>query len=545
MSIGLAIIARDEEQSLPTLLASIKGAFDRVVLLDTGSEDNTVGVFDDWCLGQRAGEQGSAFSCEVGRFEWIDDFAAARNAADALLLGDGPEPLVDWTSWADCDDIIRGAEQLRSIAQNAPPMVAGLVFGYDYAQHPATGTTVCHLRRERLVRAGRGKWGGRVHEAQHIDGGVQLVPDEVVQWVHQKQALSADAAISSNERNLRILLKWVEDEPDNPRVLAYCGKELAARGEHDRALEFYERFMKVPSGWREERAQVYRHYAASLMEVTTDLDKIEALAWEALRALPSWPDSWLTLAECYSRREQHHDALWCVDQVLRIGNPTGSMLILNPLDYTAYPHRLAAGCYGAMKDYDQAIEHAEKALAVHPADDFLRAWWAEWKSNSKREHTASTYAMCAEQLIAHDEQLKARTLLEECVPVFAQDHPRIVQLRAGLRKRLAWVDDPEAFTVHYQEGGSKPEDFHDDETSDRIAQQLPRVAYLIEGLMEQGAEPVEDSHVAQALTPEQEAVMEGMSDEAREALSILNPALAKPPVTPEEDEAFGATVIGS
>jgi hypothetical protein len=48
--VGLAIIAKDEEKDLPTLLASISGAFDRVVLVDTGSFDMTKEVFDQWCF---------------------------------------------------------------------------------------------------------------------------------------------------------------------------------------------------------------------------------------------------------------------------------------------------------------------------------------------------------------------------------------------------------------------------------------------------------------------------------------------------------------
>jgi glycosyltransferase involved in cell wall biosynthesis len=74
------LIVKDEEHSLPRVLASIRGAFDRVVLVDTGSTDGTVAVFEEWALAERC-------SYEIGRFEWRDDFAAARRHADALLDG--------------------------------------------------------------------------------------------------------------------------------------------------------------------------------------------------------------------------------------------------------------------------------------------------------------------------------------------------------------------------------------------------------------------------------------------------------------------------
>ena len=48
MSVGLAIIARDEAANLPWLLDSVRGAFDQVVLCDTGSTDATVEIFEQW-----------------------------------------------------------------------------------------------------------------------------------------------------------------------------------------------------------------------------------------------------------------------------------------------------------------------------------------------------------------------------------------------------------------------------------------------------------------------------------------------------------------
>lgn len=479
MSVGLAIIAKNEELKLPSLLASVAGAFDRVVLVDTGSGDKTKDVFIEWAANE--GDANPGFTYDAYDFEWINDFSAARTFADSKLD-------TDWNAWADCDDVIRGADKLRDIAANAPAEAAAVIFGYDYAQHPETGQCICRLMRERLVRRGMGTWTGRVHEAQQVQGGgVQIVPDEVVLWVHQKQALDPEAAAWSNKRNLKILQVWEKDEPENPRVLAYLAKETAARGHHKKALGFYKRYFKLDVGWNEERAQVFRFAARSMFAVNAPLDDIESLAMEAMRFYPRWPDSWLTLSEVAALRGNQEDSIFYAKHVLALGNPASSMLILNPLDYVSYPHRLIATALGALGKFDEAIESAETAMQLGGADGFLRDCRMAWKHGAKREHTQQTICMMAEQLIAHDEQLKALTLLEECVPYFATDHPRVVALRIFLRQRLAWVNDPAAFAEHYETGGSKPEDFHDDETCDKIAQALPRVGYLIENLEEQHA----------------------------------------------------------
>lgn len=487
MSVGLAVIARDEEQNLPHLLASIEGAFDRVVLLDTGSIDATVEVFGAWA------KQQPNMTYAVGRYEWIDDFADARTVADRLLVygvaspARDAIPLVEWTCWADCDDEVINAKALRELAAQAPPEIVAIVFGYDYAQHPATGSCICHLRRERLVRAGASTWEGRVHEAQGFPHGgvIQQVPDEVCHWRHRKQASGVDAALASNDRNLRILLEWVEREPENARVLGYLGKEHAARGEHRVALSFYERYMVCDVEWGEERAQIGRHYACSLMALER-FEEAEATALRVLAKAPEWPDTYLTLAECALSHEDHERGLAWARRTMELGAPQ-TVLIINPLDYTAYPRRLAAAALGNMQRFDEAVELGQQALSANPADEFLQSAWLQWRALAKREHTADTYCLAAEQLVAHDEQLKALILLEQCVPHFAIEHPRVVALRSFVRERLAWADGDAGMVLHYQQGGSKPEDFHDDETSDRIADSLPRVAYLLEGLREQAS----------------------------------------------------------
>ena len=47
-SVGLALIVKDGADDLPNLLKSVEGAFDQVVLLDTGSTDQTKSVFRKW-----------------------------------------------------------------------------------------------------------------------------------------------------------------------------------------------------------------------------------------------------------------------------------------------------------------------------------------------------------------------------------------------------------------------------------------------------------------------------------------------------------------
>lgn len=486
--VGLAIIARNEARNgnLTRLLDSIEGAFDRVILLDTGSTDGTVELFLGWAATQ------ADMTYSTASFEWVEDFSAARNVADRLLLygtvDELPrygEPLVDWTSWADCDDTITNPKVLRQLTEQVDPQMNALIFGYDYGQHPANGACLCHLRRERLVRASHaGRWVGRVHEAQaHLEP-VQYVPDDICHWRHHKQQEEGGAP-RSNRRNLRILKGWAEDEPNNDRVIAYLGTEHAIRGMHKRAISYYRRYLKLDPAWREERAQIHRRYATSLMALDK-FDEAEAIALQAITVMPEWPDNYLTLGELAMLKDKPEQAIYHAQRVLDLGPPQ-TFLIINPFDYAIQPHRLFAHAYHKLGRFEEAVQSARIVLEHQPDDMGSAGVYQDSRRQMKREHTAGTYAIAAEQLIAHDEQLKAVTLLE-CVPAFAIDHPRIVGMRTMLSERLRWMHTSADFAEHYNTGGSKPEDFHGDDMIAPICEQLPRVRFLLEGLDEQLAE---------------------------------------------------------
>ena len=67
------------------------GLFDEIVVVDTGSKDRTREIARE-------------FGARVFDFVWVDDFAAARNAALARATG-------DYAFWLDADDVIDPPER--------------------------------------------------------------------------------------------------------------------------------------------------------------------------------------------------------------------------------------------------------------------------------------------------------------------------------------------------------------------------------------------------------------------------------------------------
>lgn len=86
ISISLCMIVKNEEKVLARCLDSIKDLVDEIIIVDTGSSDATKEI---------AGK----YTDKIYDFEWIDDFAAARNASFSYATK-------DYIYVADADEVL-------------------------------------------------------------------------------------------------------------------------------------------------------------------------------------------------------------------------------------------------------------------------------------------------------------------------------------------------------------------------------------------------------------------------------------------------------
>ena len=84
--ISLCMIVRDERETLARCLDSVKEAVDEIIIVDTGSKDETR-------------EIARRYTPHVYDFSWKDDFSAARNESFAHATR-------DFLMWLDADDVV-------------------------------------------------------------------------------------------------------------------------------------------------------------------------------------------------------------------------------------------------------------------------------------------------------------------------------------------------------------------------------------------------------------------------------------------------------
>src|SRR5579884_571049 len=91
--VSLTMIVKNEAATLGRCLASARDLVDEIIVLDTGSSDNTKGIAAQ--LGAR-----------VFDFAWCDNFAAARNESIRYATG-------QWLLWLDADEHFDDANRIK------------------------------------------------------------------------------------------------------------------------------------------------------------------------------------------------------------------------------------------------------------------------------------------------------------------------------------------------------------------------------------------------------------------------------------------------
>lgn len=337
ITISLCMIVRNEENGLERCLTSVRDIVDEIVIVDTGSEDRTKEI------AEKCG-------AVVYDFEWINDFAAARNFSFSKATQ-------EYILWLDADDIIREEDQekFKQLKETLPTYYVAATMDYVLSVN-GDGTPAHSMLRNRLVRRDCNfKWIGVVHEYLEVIG--RPFPSDVKVY-HKKDKAYTD-------RNLQIYRKRKENgDFFAPRDIFYFANELRDHGHMEDAVATYREFLDIGQGWSENLYQACLKMANCYERLGDRAQKRYAL-WETLRFGIPQSEFCCQLGKDFMEDKKHDLAIYWFNQALIL--PKRESMGMQDLTTTTwFPHLMLCLCYDRMGDQVRAHEHNEKALQFSP-----------------------------------------------------------------------------------------------------------------------------------------------------------------------------------
>jgi tetratricopeptide (TPR) repeat protein len=247
-NLSVCMIAKNEGAKLPTALRSVQRIADDIVVVDTGSTDDTAAV-------------ASSFGARVLSHPWGGDFSAARNVSIEAAEG-------SWILCLDADEYVPPDSEtkiLKALAGDADAYFVRLESTVD----SSAGRLFVHFF-PRLFRKTPGvKFEGRVHEQifPALERAGLRVAQSDITIKHMGYSASRDEIRAKAKRNAELLARDVEANPDDALALFHLGEAHSMLEDFEQACQWYERALKAGRLPREVKAVVLQNHANSLVKL--------------------------------------------------------------------------------------------------------------------------------------------------------------------------------------------------------------------------------------------------------------------------------------
>jgi len=294
--ISVAMIVRDEAARLEPCIENLRAFAGEIVVVDTGSRDNTVA-------------QAERLGCRVDHFAWNDDFSAARNRALSLCT-------LPWIYVADADEWL-DPESVQHLCRHAaePPARAWRMETVTYTDqiHRADarpvdpqdlytrGYSVCFSSWKVRLFPNRAevRFSGRVHELVNPSlesAGIPILNSTAVVrhyplW-HAVRDVWTKAAFY-----LELNRKKVADNPEDAAAHAELGAQLAELGRYAEAVTAYREALRRSPERFDWLAELGGNLALCGWE-----SEAEQFLRLALRGDPALHHAWRNLGVLLARR---------------------------------------------------------------------------------------------------------------------------------------------------------------------------------------------------------------------------------------------------
>jgi len=343
------MIVKNEEAVLDRCLSGIHGIVDEIIIVDTGSTDNTKKI-------------AAKYTDKIYDFKWVKDFGAARNFA----FSHGTK---EWLMWLDADDYLTEIDQdnLRKLKNSLPSDADAVMCRYNLT-FDSGGVPTFFSTRERLVKNdGQPRWHGAIHEYMQVRG-KSIESDFAVNHGPAHQGNTA--------RNISIFENMISQGKEfSPRETYYYARELYYFSRNKESIEWLEKFLAMPDGWTEDKIE-----ACNILGRIYEGDAaVQALIRSFLYDVPR-SEICCAIGEKFMTAEKYAIAAFWYERAMTAQPPKYAFSDVDSAGYT--PAAQLCLCYWRMGDFARAEEYNERAAEFKPyaeSVEYNRKFFAQHK----------------------------------------------------------------------------------------------------------------------------------------------------------------------
>jgi len=266
--LSVAMIVKNEQKNLPRCLESLKGLFAELIVVDTGSLDQTVKIAKD-------------YGAKVYHHLWEDNFAKHRNQSFSYATG-------DWIFQIDAD------EELVFFNNRNPRILLDFLSRVKSSIHAITleltdmcaGKQVATMHPVRIFRRGKVKYKRRIHNEPMFKGNVGIFPFGKLN--HYGYDLEPYQRKVKAKRTIELLHQSLEEDPKDYDSMFYISQAYSQFGlDNIKSLRWAEEYAKHRSNIAKGKFHESVYYSIIIMHMKND-DMKQCWKWLeiALKEIP-------------------------------------------------------------------------------------------------------------------------------------------------------------------------------------------------------------------------------------------------------------------
>ncbi|ASW43117.1 glycosyltransferase [Clostridium isatidis] len=302
MLLSIAMIVKNEENNLPRALEALmalKNKIDyEIIIVDTGSEDNTIHI-------------AKQYTNKVFKKEWTGNFSEMRNYSISKCKG-------EWILVLDADEVLENPNELIKFfkAKDVKKFNSATIKFKNMITNKENdyliGTLVRLFRNRKEFY-----YTGRVHEQPKILEPTKLTNITLIHYGYSRE--SFNLMNYKYERNLKLLLEDLKEDNNNPYTYFQLAQTYGMANMPDKAYESISKAFELIKDVKDKSKYLYIYHLLSMyLNSIGEYERTIELCKEALSYRKEHLDFYYFIGKAYSLLNDYKKAEYYYDEYFKL-----------------------------------------------------------------------------------------------------------------------------------------------------------------------------------------------------------------------------------